>query len=237
MTSKTQISSHGGERSTSSREAFPANASLSLVAGGDATMTVTSGLRCAELLGRFNPAMSWARTLLESSRWLNSRRSVSWRVRPLYSTRQETFARSRIGSQRSESCLTLKRADMPSNHLLFHLWPSGRPTSASGCGSSPAVLPTPMAQDAAKGNHKEYKVTRTGLIRTKTNYMVSLVEVGRLGLLPSPSCPNPAPSLPLVASKTSQLNPLYVEEMMGFPMEWLTAPFLTGSSPIGERRP
>lgn len=28
---------------------------------------------------------------------------------------------------------------------------------------------------------------------------------------------------------TSQLNPLYVTEMMGYPLEWLTLPFLSQS--------
>lgn len=36
------------------------------------------------------------------------------------------------------------------------------------------------------------------------------------------------------SGKTSQLNPLYVEEMMGFPLMWTTLPFL---SPSGDKNP
>lgn len=31
-------------------------------------------------------------------------------------------------------------------------------------------------------------------------------------------------------SKTSQLNPLFVEEMMGFPEGWTLSPFLNGET-------
>ena len=34
--------------------------------------------------------------------------------------------------------------------------------------------------------------------------------------------------------RASQLNPLFVGEMMGYPLEWLTSPFLSGD---GEGRP
>nr|DAM26451.1 MAG TPA: hypothetical protein [Caudoviricetes sp.] len=37
-----------------------------------------------------------------------------------------------------------------------------------------------------------------------------------------------------VGGGTSQLNPLFVEEMMGYPLEWLTLPFLSRS---GDRKP
>ena len=37
-----------------------------------------------------------------------------------------------------------------------------------------------------------------------------------------------------VGGKTSQLNPLFVEEMMGFPLMWTALPFL---SPSGDKNP
>jgi len=64
------------------------------------------------------------------------------------------------------------------------------------------LLPTPKAQEA-RGN--------CAINRNKSNLTDKIAE------LASPT------------SRTSQLNPLFVTEMMGFPLDWLTLPFLSQS--------
>ena len=67
------------------------------------------------------------------------------------------------------------------------------------------LLPTPKAQEA-RGNCSDN--------RHKFNLTDKIAD------LTSPISP------------TSQLNPLFVEEMMGYPLEWLTLPFLSQSGEV-----
>ena len=120
-------------------------------------------------------------------------------------------------------CEDLESAGYSVQRLLFRLVPSEHPTEEIGCGLLPTVqtqglkvcnkdgktefmnlflLPTPKAQEA-RGNCSNN--------RHKANLTDKIAE------LTSPT------------SETSQLNPLYVAEMMGYPLEWLTLPFLSQS--------
>lgn len=108
------------------------------------------------------------------------------------------------------------------------------------------LLPTPHASDASRGGQKVtglYKTRKSGL-----TYMSLLNDLAVSGLLPTPTA-NDAKNVTLPASqgicnglpKTamqsdeyrtgtgSRLNPLYVAEMMGFPVNWLVSPFLGGA--------
>ena len=67
------------------------------------------------------------------------------------------------------------------------------------------LLPTPKAQEA-RGN--------CSVNRNKFNLTDKIAE------LTSPT------------SNASQLNPLFVTEMMGYPLEWLTLPFLSQSGEV-----
>lgn len=222
-------------------------------------MTATSGRRCSELLERYNPAMSWARTLLDSLRWWSSLRLLRWEACPTYSARVETISVERGGSPSTASAETLRVVDTQSRRLLFRLSPSERPTGGTGCGSSPNVLlPTPMASDKSRGLRSEYKRLPGGIVKSASGMTASLTEYAALGLLPTPTaCDSKGGGMkinhpemqdnrlgnymharfrPTPASKSSLLNPLFVEEMMGFPSDWLTAPFLEAAAD-GPQRP
>lgn len=89
------------------------------------------------------------------------------------------------------------------------------------------LLPTPLASDGMnrgvrtiKGARKE----RPGLL--------NISDMASLNLLPTPLA-RAVQSRDSKDGKTSQLNPLFVGEMMGFPLEWLTLPFLSES---GEKK-
>lgn len=91
-----------------------------------------------------------------------------------------------------------------------------RPTLALA--ARKGLLPTPCAKEATK--------------YTKTFNPNSQMGKGLTALACSEMLPTPAVRKK-TSGKTFQLNPLYVEEMMGFPLMWTTLPFL---SPDGDKK-
>lgn len=91
-----------------------------------------------------------------------------------------------------------------------------RPTLALA--ARKGLLPTPCAKEATK--------------YTKTFNPNSQMGKGLTALACSEMLPTPAVRKK-TSGKTSQLNPLYVEEMMGFPLMWTALPFL---SPDGDKK-
>jgi hypothetical protein len=121
------------------------------------------------------------------------------------------------------------------------------------------LLPTPTAMEVKHSNQvkglKEQGVKgmysrKNGALRP--NGLIDFLDFN--GMMPTPSardwkgCTNPevkkvngnvyGETLPdtvkKVTGSTSQLNPLFVEEMMGFPLMWTALPFL---SPSGDKNP
>lgn len=121
------------------------------------------------------------------------------------------------------------------------------------------ILPTPTAMEVKHSNRvkglKEQGVKgmysrKNGALRP--NGLTDFLDFN--GMMPTPSardwkgCTNPGvkkvngnvygETLPdtvkKVTGSTSQLNPLFVEEMMGFPLMWTALPFL---SPSGDKNP
>lgn len=91
-----------------------------------------------------------------------------------------------------------------------------RPTLALS--AKKGLLPTPCASEATKFTKK---------FNSKSQMGQSLTALACNGMIPTPS------TRKKTSGKTSQLNPLYVEEMMGFPLMWTTLPFL---SPDGDKK-
>jgi hypothetical protein len=119
------------------------------------------------------------------------------------------------------------------------------------------LLPTVKTLDVAPQrpltNGKNISLT------TGTEYGLFLSQMARYGMLPTPSAldwnsarkketfikaqarhkakgvnlQNPLKQMAVnmnPSGSTSQLNPLFVEEMMGFPKNWTTSPFLNGET-------
>lgn len=104
-----------------------------------------------------------------------------------------------------------------------------------------SLLPTPTAIDAGSGRMNKS-------LSPNASERPTLAMASKMGLLPTPTA-NDAKNVTLPASqgirnglpKTamqsdeyrtgtgSRLNPLYVAEMMGFPVNWLVSPFLGGA--------
>lgn len=91
-----------------------------------------------------------------------------------------------------------------------------RPTLALA--AKKGLLPTPCASEATKFTKK---------FNSKSQMGQSLTALACNGMLPTQS------TRKKTIGKTSQLNPLYVEEMMGFPLMWTALPFL---SPNGDKK-
>lgn len=92
-----------------------------------------------------------------------------------------------------------------------------RPTLALA--AKQGLLPTPCAIEATKF---------TKAFNPNSQMGKSLTALAVNGMLPSPT------SQKKTSGKTSQLNPLYVEEMMGFPLMWTALPFISQS---GDKNP
>ncbi len=121
------------------------------------------------------------------------------------------------------------------------------------------LLPTPTAMEVKHSNRvkglkeqgvKGMYIRKNGALRP--NGLTDFLDFN--GMMPTPSardwkgCTNPGvkkvngnvygETLPdtvkKVTGSTSQLNPLFVEEMMGFPLMWTALPFL---SPSGDKNP
>lgn len=85
-----------------------------------------------------------------------------------------------------------------------------RPTLALS--AKKGLLPTPCASEATKFTKK---------FNSKSQMGQSLTALACNGMVPTQS------TRKKTIGKNSQLNPLYVEEMMGFPLMWTTLPFLS----------
>ncbi len=193
-------------------------------------MTVTSGRICCEQFARLPRAGSWAKTftdlLLNRADWYSSACALTWRMQGTRSGR-----------------------------LLFRLVPSTLPTAATDSGLLPTaqtqglkicrkgqtrpmpieLLPTPTAIDSGSG-----RINKS--CSPNAAERPTLALAGKRGLLPTPRAffykdartDRGRSNLGEVLADhsrqeatggASRLNPLFVEEMMGFPAGWTLMPF------------
>lgn len=212
----------GGMRTLSLPEGSRSRASRSRSqeSGEVQKTTATCGPRCSTLFGLFDRAGSLARTFTES---LIGRKGWYSKGCALPTVGTDAGLLPTVQTQGLKRCVNGRTEFMPT-----------------------VLLPTPHASDASRGGQKVtglYKTRKSGL-----TYMSLLNDLAVSGLLPTPTA-NDAKNVTLPASqgirnglpKTamqsdeyrtgtgSRLNPLYVAEMMGFPVNWLVSPFLGGA--------
>ena len=238
-TYSSKILENGGDELMSSRQVSLVNRSVSPESEMERKMTATSGRRCFVSSTKLDPLGLLVKTLVESSRWYSPARRLKWEVTRTFAERITRFTRNDNGSLSSKSESTSRQSDIQSSQLLYRLVPSERPTGETGCGS---LLPTPMAQDYRR--------------RGPNSEQQGLPEMVYSGMLPTPTSRDYQPSvsptalkrkngamrtdalcnIPVIigkhakqtGGKTSQLNPLFVTEMMGFPLDYLVSPFQDG---------
>lgn len=220
------ISLRGEGRLTYSQEGFLASHFQRRESERERKMTVTSGRKCFGQYGRYDPLGSLVRTLLESPAWYNPAVRLRWKVKPLCLKRLTRKRYSNKSTLSKPSVEILSVRDIPSSRFLFQLAVSEPRTGGTGYGLLPTVqtqglktcrngktvfadlslLPTPQARDWKGISIAEGKRTRG----EKTSFGSTLPDLVRR-----------------VTGKTSQLNPLFVEEVMGYPLMWTTLPFLS----------
>lgn len=156
-------------------------------------MTVTSGLKCLELFRKSDPVGLLVKTLVGSSVWRSTQCYLTWKV-----------------------------SATPAKRLYFQLVPSMPPTD----GTDVLFWPTPTARDHKGANSMEH-LTRPGGGKNHTGQLANAVK-----LFPTPTArdyrsPDLNPDSKRFSQKTElpsvvggQLNPTWVEWLMGFPNGW-----------------
>jgi hypothetical protein len=203
------------EQLTLSAAGFPASP-FPLPGSDEARMmTVTSGLKCLELYRKSGPLGCLARMLLESSIWHSTRCALTWKAKAT-----------------------------KSNRLLFQLAVSMRRTKGTGC----LLLPTPTTQNAKHGAatdwEKENRPNHLHVIasmwptptadsasnRTGRYAQGGLPLTAAVQMWPTPRATDGGHSGPnqrdskgkpaLAGAVGGQLNPDWVDWLMGFPPGW-----------------
>lgn len=243
-------------------------ASLLVLPGSDAAqqMTATSGRKCLELLEKFSPAGSLARTftalLLGTTAWYSGRCYLIWKLKAtklqdMY--RQLQVSTPRISETEYGSLLVMPplgvrkliptpvALDGKSESLAGMLRKNETPENTSTLTAYVRhnwhrLVPTPVAMDATNATAK----MRSSQVKKGSMHSVTLSRW--VAMLPTPTARDwkggrslsglqragrkPTNSLPDFINsdhgKTGQLNPRFVAEMMGFPIDWTELPFRSG---------
>jgi hypothetical protein len=140
--------------------------------------------------------------------------------------------------------LTWKLKGTKFNRLLFQLVPKTHRIDEIGVGS---LLPTPCQYDYNSARTEEkWEIDKKKYADKGVNLQMGLKQMARFQMLPTPTAHqhNAGTAKPRKDGKTkedelnhlvsiwngksSQLNPRFVAEMMGFPPNWTELPFLNG---------
>ena len=226
----------GEDELTSLQVVSPASRSRSRASAKARRTSVTCGRKCCGLFGLFDLAGSWARTfselLIGRKEWSSSRCVLTWRRQDMRFNR---------------SLYRLAVSVLPTEGTDAGLLPTVQTQGLKQCEKGKTVfmplklLPTPTAIDAGSG-----RINRS--LSPGAAERPTLALAGTMGLLPTPTV-NDATNSSLPESQArresglvkeivklsheqrlnrSRLNPLYVAEMMSFPMDWTVLPFLAG---------
>ena len=237
QTSQKQTSLFTGGTSTSSPEVFLVNPTPQQGSDLEQKMLATSGRKCLEQFGRFNRATLWARmfaaSLIGMEGWYLTRCRLIWKMK---------------ATKLSRFYFQLAPSTLPTEGTEFGLLPTvliknneNRQSEGYGpnLGTALGLLPTPTVNDMKNASLPPSQVNRNdSIVKRILNNDSQL-------LLPTPATRdykgarttesleeagrNHTNSLPDAfgqPGKSSQLNPRFVAEMMGFPPDYLELPFL-----------
>ena len=215
------------------------------------------GRKCSALFDKLAPRMSWRRTFVASlvgmTGWYSTRCALTWKVKATKSFRSYFLLQaSTRRTAETESGLLLtpttreEPVDLDKFKARMEKYPNGT-TMPNLATQVQQMLPTPRAVEFVETPENFAK--RTG-DRT-TNAMPNLSSMAQHvpQMLPTPMSRDYKGARSLEArqameqnskrglslsdayakpGKTSQLSPLFVEEMMGFPQGWTVSPFQSG---------
>ncbi len=257
-TSQKQISLFTEEQLTSLPEASHVNPTQWQASDLERKMSDTSGQRCLERFGKFSRHGLWAKTfsalLIGQEGWYSTKCRLIWKLkgtkynRMYFQLAPSTLPTDEIGYGLLPTPQAMDMMQNPTREIT----PSGRIISNQGHnGSAPlkdlamnGMLPTPTAMDStgATANMKSSQV------KDGSMHSVTLTRAMAMGILPTPTAQivkhghsekywdnrigkrqmDIAMWNAETNGKTSQLNPPFILEMMGFPPDWTALPFLSG---------
>jgi hypothetical protein len=177
-------------------------------------MNATYGEKCYEQFKKLNPHLSSQKMYLVSrilmADWYSSKCALTWKLK---------------GTK--------------FNRLLFQLVPKTLRTEETGAGF---LLPTPTAMDSTNAT-----ATMTSTqVKDGSMHSVTLTRAMSMGMLPTPQAQEGDKITGLenqdsitkrvrqMTGTTSQLNPRFVAEMMGFPPNWTLLPFQNGEQNLSK---
>lgn len=203
---------------------FLASHSVQPGSGEARRMTVTSGRKCLELYRKSGPVGSLVRMLLESSHWRSTRCYLTWKESAT-PARRSLFRLVPSMPRTEETAVpfwptpTTPRPHDSENTAGKYL-PSQKQKDLA---YAVAMWPTPTARDCKGANSMEH-LTRDGS-RNHTDQLANAVR-----LWPTTrdyKSPDMNPDSKRFSQKTElnsaiggQLNPTWVEWLMGFPIGW-----------------
>ena len=239
----------------SSQEGSPANPTPSPESERERRTSATCGPRCCALFENAPRATSWAKTfaalLVGMEGWSSRRCALTWKLKGTPSNRSYfQLVPSVLPTDEIESGLLLTPTTLlptPKATEISETWeqhekraknPKAKNRGASLSATINGMLPTPNAFDWNTARSQE------AWNRSKDKWGDSLhtplKQMAAFGILPKP-CAQEGNKITgkenqdsltkrarLQTGKTSQLSPLFVEEMMGFPKNWTAIPFLSG---------
>jgi len=163
----------------------------------------TCGPKCVESYGKFSRVGSWARTfaalLVGMEGWSSTRCKLTWKLK---------------GTK--------------SHRLYFQLVPSVRPTEGTEFGLllTPTTREEVMDQEKFKARMEKYDNGTT--VPNLATQVVGMLPTPTTGADHKTQYAQGGKSLRCYLGQSSQLSPLFVEEMMGFPKNWTALPFQSG---------
>ena len=226
---------------------FPANHTALQESGSEKTTLDTSGRKCLESFQKLSRHGSWAKTfaalLVGTGEWYSTKCNLTWKLSATKSSRlyfQLAPSTPRIDATGFGLLPTVRTSDCNSPGMHGTGGQDLRTVVAFG------LLKTPTTSDAYSENltKKEQRMGNSGTLAQEIQ--TGFVENRWPGLLPTPTaasdakggCTRPDSKRQNdtlahaihgqvgTPGQTSQLNPLFVAEMMGFPPNWLELPFL-----------
>lgn len=194
-------------------------------------ITVTSGRKCLESFGRFVPDGSWAKTfselLIGTEDWFSSRCTLTWKLK---GTRYKRLYFQLVASA--------PRTSDTEHGLLPTVQTQGMKVCENGKTVFAPIwmLPTPTTTDWNTALTPE-QAEKYRAKRPNAQALTQLRQMAVDGLLTTPTAndgknatlpESQKERISLVAEamkyktdgQTSQLNPLFVSDMMGFPIMW-----------------
>ena len=192
----------------------PASHTAAQASDLEGKMTATSGQRCLELFGRLPRVGLWAKTfaglLVGRSDWYSTRCNLIWRL---------------PGTKSGRSYFLLQVSTPPTDGTGFCLLPTvrankwGLPDSHGNTEAWNQLLPTPQESDKKNGHRNPTKRIQR---KMELGWNIQLNDRATLGLIPTPKASKSGECLR--SGMSGQLNPRFVEWMMGFPAGWTELP-------------